>query len=268
MKKILYTFTTLAVLVSVSFTSVYAGMGGISKKSIINGKIHAQELDKQEDEDETVTGNVYKEDGQTVTKDVYTAEKIEALRIQFKENHKDKFVRKALLREILKLKKERSDDSRPVLINGQELKSDAPPVIKGERMLIPVRAVTNSLGAVVGWDAATSTATITKTVTDTVYGKESTIEIKIQINSDIVLVNGKEVKIDAPAQILNSERTYVPLRFIAETFKQVVEWDAETGSVIIDAAAPAATPTPTPTPTTTPTPTATPTPTPTPVPVQ
>ena len=121
-------------------------------------------------------------------------------------------------------------------------------------MLIPVRAVTNALGAVVSWDETTRTATITKTVTDPATGTQSTITIKIELDSNIVLVNGQEVQIDAPAE-LNNESTYVPLRFIAETFKQKVEWDEETGSVIIEdedettpTPTPEATPTPTPTP--------------------
>ena len=249
MKKILYTFLSLALLVSFSFTSVYADMGGSTKKQkTINENIEypyqqqendEDELENDEDElenDEDELENDEDElenDEDDVSEDAYRFEKIEALKIQFKENHKDKTLRKELLREILRIKKENNDNSRPVLINGQELKSALPPVIKGDKMLIPVRAVTNALGAVVSWDETTRTATITKTVTDPATGTQSTITIKIELDSNIVLVNGQEVQIDAPAE-LNNESTYVPLRFIAETFKQKVEWDEETGSVIIE----------------------------------
>ena len=57
-----------------------------------------------------------------------------------------------------------------------------------------------------------------------------------------------------------NNRIVVPVRFIAETFKQKVEWDESSGSVIVEDDSGA---TPTPAPTVTPGPTATPTPMPT-----
>lgn len=48
-----------------------------------------------------------------------------------------------------------------------------------------------------------------------------------------ILVNGKEIKSDVPAQIIDG-RTVVPLRFIAEALGAKVEWDADNNSVIIN----------------------------------
>ena len=46
-------------------------------------------------------------------------------------------------------------------------------------------------------------------------------------------VDGVETELDVPAE-LNSGRTYVPLRFLAETLGLDVEWDSETGVIDID----------------------------------
>lgn len=119
-----------------------------------------------------------------------------------------------------------------MFVKNKEVKFDVPPVIKGGRTLIPVRAITNALGADVAWYAETKTVTVTKAVYDSVYGEITTV-ITINLDCDIVLVNGKEVKIDVPAQMV-SNRTMVPLRFIAETFDQNIGYDSETGAVVID----------------------------------
>jgi len=59
-------------------------------------------------------------------------------------------------------------------------------------------------------------------MTGIVYGQEV---IKI-------VVNGKEIKSDVPAQIIDG-RTMVPVRFVAEELGSDVEWDADNSSVII-----------------------------------
>ncbi len=110
-----------------------------------------------------------------------------------------------------------------VMVKGQQLKMDAPPVIKYGRTLIPVRAITNGLKAQLEWDKETGTITITK----------DDITIVLTMGSSVATVNGKEVELGAPADVINN-RTYVPIRFIAETLKQKVDWDQDTGSVIID----------------------------------
>lgn len=48
-----------------------------------------------------------------------------------------------------------------VIVNGEEISFDQAPVIIGGRVLIPVRAVVEALGASISWDADTNTATVT-----------------------------------------------------------------------------------------------------------
>ena len=203
-----------------------------------------------------------------VTPAVTPADTIEGLTEQLKANHGDKAVRKMLHNKIKELRKKQGDKTIPVLVNRQLAEFDVPPVIKNNRTLIPVRGVSNALGASVVWDRTTNDVTVTKsvyskdvTVTDSVY---STIVIVIDLDSGKFYKDGIEMVLDVPAQVM-SNRTFVPIRFLAEAFGMKVNWDKDLDGVVVDDED-EATPSPTPsaTPTATPAPIASPTPTPTP----
>jgi hypothetical protein len=72
---------------------------------------------------------------------------------------------------------------------------------------VPVRIVSESLGAEVSWDGATEKVTLTKGGT----------LITMTIDRTAVYINGEQQELDVPATLV-SGRTYVPLRFIAEAF--------------------------------------------------
>jgi N-acetylmuramoyl-L-alanine amidase len=99
---------------------------------------------------------------------------------------------------------------------------DAAPIIRNSRTMLPIRIVAESLGAKVGWNVAERKATVTN--------KNAVIEITI--DSKIAKVNGKDVVLDTPAFIENN-RTYLPLRFVAENLNATVLWDAKERQVII-----------------------------------
>ena len=105
---------------------------------------------------------------------------------------------------------------------GEEAAMDAAPIIKNSRTMLPIRIVAEGLGAKVAWNAAERKATITNG--DTV--------IEITIDSKIAKVNGEDVVLDTPAFIENN-RTYLPLRFVAENLNATVLWDAKERQVII-----------------------------------
>ena len=116
-----------------------------------------------------------------------------------------------------------------IQINGRHVNFDVPPVIKEGRTLIPVRAITNGLGAEVLWDAKTQTITITRDDT----------KIVLKLESMEFTVNGVKQVMDVPAQLI-SNRTFVPLRFIAQALGDRVKYDNATGD--IDIYGPLATP--------------------------
>lgn len=157
------------------------------------------------------------------TNNINTNPKLKDLRAAFKAIKKDHIAKKALLAEIAKAKQEAKSEIIDVFVKGDGVDFDVPPIVKNGRTLIPVRAIMNRFGAEIAWDEASSTVTITKN--DTV--------IKLVIGSDVALVNGVEVKLDVPAEVKDN-RTLVPIRFIAETLKQKVEYDDASKTIVID----------------------------------
>jgi len=115
---------------------------------------------------------------------------------------------------------------------------DAKPFIdENGRTLIPVRFVTEDLGATVEWNAQDREVYITK----------DGVNIMIRIGQEMILVNGKPKAMDTKA-IIRDDRTYVPIRYVAEELGATVRWDAATRTVIITTVGGSLDPTPTPTP--------------------
>ncbi|MFZ5633479.1 MAG: stalk domain-containing protein [Bacillota bacterium] len=103
------------------------------------------------------------------------------------------------------------DNEPKVFCDGGQLKPDVPPVIRENRTLVPVRAITEALGATVQWNGAEQTVNINRGDTS----------IQLQVRNRIALVNGREITLEVPAE-LNSNRVFVPLRFISEALKAEV----------------------------------------------
>lgn len=116
-----------------------------------------------------------------------------------------------------------------VTVRDNIIKFDTPPYIKGGRTVVPVRAITEELGADLLWDEGTQTVTITMEGSSTTTGTA----IVLGINSRVVTVDGEAQTLDTAAEITNG-RTYVPLRFIAETFGLDVDWDEGTETIDIE----------------------------------
>jgi len=105
---------------------------------------------------------------------------------------------------------------------GAPVSNDVAPIIENDRTMLPARFVAESLGAYVAWDNAQRKVTIHKNLT----------MIEIYIDSDIAYINGNPVTLDSPAFIRN-DRTYTPVRFIAEALGATVEWNELLRQVII-----------------------------------
>ena len=100
--------------------------------------------------------------------------------------------------------------------------NDVAPEIKNDRTMLPIRIIAEALGAKVTWNEAEQKVTIA----------EDDLTIEIFIGQPFATVNGKPVQLDAPAYIAN-DRTYLPLRFVAENLGATVEWNAADSSVTI-----------------------------------
>ncbi|WP_176717300.1 LysM peptidoglycan-binding domain-containing protein [Vulcanibacillus modesticaldus] len=106
-------------------------------------------------------------------------------------------------------------------INGQVKEIVPEPMIIDGTTYIPIRAIANSLGATVWWNESSNTVGINR----------DDIKIAFVIGSNTARVNGNKITI-SPAKIMNGT-TYVPIRFISETFGYNVNWDAKTRTVNI-----------------------------------
>lgn len=109
-----------------------------------------------------------------------------------------------------------------LFINGEDIKSDVAPFIENNRTLVPVRVISENLGYDVGWDAKNQTVSIS--------GNDK--KIIMPVNSTKVTVNNKKKNLDVPAKV-SKNRTFVPVRFIAENLGTTVDWDNENRAVII-----------------------------------
>ena len=111
-------------------------------------------------------------------------------------------------------------------VDGNEKEIDpgrgtAPMIVNG-RTLVPIRAVIEAMGGTAGWDGETETATLN-------MGDD---EIKLIIDSKSAYLNETEKMLDVAPAIIN-ERTMLPIRFIAESFRFSVEWVEAEQKIII-----------------------------------
>jgi len=119
-----------------------------------------------------------------------------------------------------------------IKVRNMDIDSELPSVIKEGRTLIPVRAITQGLGASVEW----KNEIVTVSRDDIVIKFYLDVEDEDNYGRVTVSKDGEraqDVEIDAPPGFINN-RVFVPLRFIAETFGLKVSHDKNTGKINID----------------------------------
>lgn len=115
-------------------------------------------------------------------------------------------------------------DKVTVTLDGSEIAfPDAQPFVDvRNRTLVPIRFVSEAMGAQVEWENETETVVIYK-------GQDM---VRYTIGQPIAYLNGEMLVFDSFG-ILKEDRTFVPLRFIAEMLSCTVDWQEETQNVII-----------------------------------
>ena len=118
-----------------------------------------------------------------------------------------------------------SDDGARITIYIDQIETDVveAPFLMNDRTMIPLRGLFESLGATVDYNEITKQAII----------KTDEREILLEIGNQFVLVNGQLESLDAASQLKNN-RTYIPLRFVAEALGYQVDWDAQNRRVLIN----------------------------------
>lgn len=111
-----------------------------------------------------------------------------------------------------------------IIVNGKaiDLKDSQPYINADSRTMVPIRFISENLGAAVKWDG------VNKTVTVEAEGKD----IKVVVNQRSAKLNNNEIKMDTEA-VNKDGRVYVPLRAISELLGAEVGWDQNTKTVTI-----------------------------------
>ena len=100
-----------------------------------------------------------------------------------------------------------ANDVIEVYIDGEKLECDVNPKNIDERVLVPMRAIFEALGAKVDWNGETRTVTATR-------GDDV---MKITIDSNELFKNDESIALDVPAKIVD-DSTLVPVRAVSESF--------------------------------------------------
>lgn len=101
-----------------------------------------------------------------------------------------------------------------IMLNGEILGFEEPPVIEDGRTLVPMRFIFEKLGADVNWNDETQTVT----------ASNDNSKVLFSINDTTAKVNNDTKTMDVPARLVNA-KTMVPLRFLSEELGYNVEWD-------------------------------------------
>ncbi|MFF2885200.1 stalk domain-containing protein [Paenibacillus sp. NPDC057967] len=112
-----------------------------------------------------------------------------------------------------------------VELDGSTLAFDTPPTKQNGRVMVPLRAIFDALGAEIHWDANTKTITATK-------DRNTVI---LTVGENFASINGVKEKLDASPVIIKGT-TFVPVRFIGSAFGNEVQWDAVHKTVMISTA--------------------------------
>ncbi|MEX2355690.1 MAG: N-acetylmuramoyl-L-alanine amidase family protein [Thermaerobacterales bacterium] len=110
-----------------------------------------------------------------------------------------------------------------LVINNQSVPADVAPTIVAGRTLVPIRVVSEHLGALVVWRADTRDVHVT-------MGER---RIRLSIDSNIAQINDQSAELDVAARI-DSGRTMVPLRFVGEALGAKVGWNPTTRTVSVE----------------------------------
>lgn len=115
-----------------------------------------------------------------------------------------------------------------IILNGKTVESDVSPYIlpKVNVTMVPLRIISEELGASVNWNAKERSVSI--------QGSGNK-QILMTSGSTIADVNGESVKLDASVQV-KAGRAMVPLRFVSEQLGLTVNWNQAKQTITLTAA--------------------------------
>jgi len=116
-------------------------------------------------------------------------------------------------------------NSEVFTVNDQEISNpDYPPAFVDENSvtLVPLRLISDIIGAKVEWVPETKEIVIS----------DDKKVIRLQINNKKAIVNNVEYTLTSPPVVKN-ERSYVPVKFVAENLEFKTDWIPETKTLVL-----------------------------------
>ena len=116
-----------------------------------------------------------------------------------------------------------------VEINDMPVAFSQPPIMRDDRILVPIRALAETMKFDVDWDGNSQIVTIAD------MSKTLKLRIGVDVVNKVYKYGSREenIKIDVPAAIYENS-TYVPLRAVAELFGAEVVWESKTQTAKIE----------------------------------
>jgi len=128
-------------------------------------------------------------------------------------------------------------------VNQNFMMLDIAPLMKQDRVFVPLRFIAEAFGAKVYWteDASSNGEGTIRILYTTQTGSRLTIKmhtlekaVYVEVENNGKVLERKTITLDAPPFIVKpANRTVVPIRFIAETFGASVEWKESNQSILI-----------------------------------
>lgn len=108
-------------------------------------------------------------------------------------------------------------------IHGDYAQVDVSPFIQNKRTMVPLRLISEKLGYDVQWDQKTKGITIQNPTGDS---------LSLNVGDRSILTQNGPVAMDTAATI-KDDRTFVPLRAVAEVFGEKVDWDKGVRTAVV-----------------------------------
>jgi len=110
-----------------------------------------------------------------------------------------------------------------IFVKGKAITSDVEPIIENSRTLVPIRVISESLGYDVEW---------INSERKVIISKANSGSITLHIGQSAYQLNNEQKQSDV-APFIRGDRTFVPLRLVAESFDMAVTWSDKDRTVSI-----------------------------------
>lgn len=116
------------------------------------------------------------------------------------------------------------NDAIQLIVDHKNITELSEPVIENGRVLVPIKFVSDAIGAEVTWDGDERTVLV----------KKGDKELLLWIGSRLIQYGDRGYGVSDVAPKIINDRTYVPLRVVSNALSIGITWDGDTRSVYVD----------------------------------